>query len=235
MPRLKRSVRSAILFNLNNEHFSEHDFNVSFSEDGNRLVEVVFLALPKYSFVIEEYTEGNIYALAMGDSKDSRKYIRSVEIPGDYYHKEANKHEDVNKAVGRVYDWIINLREDILHSKEKSDAELNEMLDSLDEAIDGKDYGEHEYFSEAEKEEIFSQLDELNKRIQELEKGKYVEPSKVKTIEDAIEKSKTEVDQYPKVVWYKIAGKKLTSLLWNVIKNDEAQRLAADVFRRLMG
>lgn len=236
MPKLKKSVRFSVLHNLGNEHFSAHDFNVSFPDKGSKLVEIVFLAIPSYSFVIEEYTEGNIYALAMGDSRDAKKAIRTVEVPGDYYHEEANDHDDITKAVDRVYEWVINLREDILHSKEKieADTELNEMLNDLDKSIDEKSYGVHEYFSEAEKVEIFDQLDELKKRVQELEKQKGVDSSEINVIEQAIEKSKTEADQYPKVVWYKIAGKKLTGLFWNVMKNGEAQRLAADAVRRLM-
>ncbi len=237
MPNLKNSIIAEILNNLNYGDFCREDFTVEFPDESSELAVIFFTALPKYSFRIEEhYIDGNRFAsvLASMQESEAKKVIRTIESPGDYRNDEKHNHQSIKPAVDRVVNWVENIREDLIHSRDAVRATIDdataEFQSSIDESIDNPG----EYFKDQEKEALISKLNELQKRVESLEAEMGIDPSKVAAIEQAIEKSKTDIEVYPKGVWYKTAGTKLMKLLKETLKTKEGRELAADIIKKLV-
>jgi len=237
MPKLKNSISSEIISNLNDGNFCREDFNVDFPDDSSALAKLVFLAMPKYQFVIEEQVRAdNSLAVALFHQQQAerKKVIRTTESPGDYLNNESHTHDNISAAVDRVSDWVVNIREDLIHSRKAVTTIVDDVTSEFQSSIDEHIENPNEYFQEQEKIDLLAKLEELQKRIETLESEVGLDPQKARQIETAIEKSKADVELYPKGVWYKTAGTKLIKLFKEALKTKEGREIAADIIKRLM-
>lgn len=237
MPKLKNSIISEILCNLNYGDFCREDFKVEFPDESSILAKLIFTALPKYTFTIEEHNMNKNRLAAIGtafQSSESKKVIRTVERPGDYQNDECHSHESIDFAVSRIVKWVKNIREDIVYSrvltKTGIDAFVAEFQSNLDEKIENPE----DYFKDEEKVDLIRKLEELQTRIELLEAEVGLDPQQAKIIEQAIEKSKSDIEVYPKGVWYRTAGTKLIKLLKGAISTKEGRQITADIVKKLM-
>lgn len=237
MPNLKNSIISEILNNLNYGDFCREDFATRFPDDSSTLAKLVFSPLPKYEFEIEEHvTGGNRFAVTLMQQPepDRKKIIRTIESPGDYRNNEYHTHNDMSDAVDRVTYWVKNIREDLIHSKNAVITTIDDITAEFQSSIDENIRNPEQYFQDQEKIDLIAKLDELQKRVESLEAEMGIDPKQAKVIETAIEKSKADVDLYPKGVWYKTAGTKLMKLLKEAFKTKEGREIASDIIKKLI-
>lgn len=237
MPNLKNSIISEILNNLNYGDFCREDFTTHFPDGSSTLAKLVFSSLPKYEFEIEEHvTGGNSFAVALMQQPEPerKKVIRTIESPGDYRNNEYHTHNDISDAVDRVTYWVKNIREDLIHSKDAVRTTIDDITAEFQSSIDENIENPEQYFQDQEKIDLIAKLDELQKRVGSLEAEMGIDPKQAKVIETAIEKSKADVDLYPKGVWYKTAGTKLMKLLKEALKTKEGREIASDIIKRLI-
>jgi hypothetical protein len=235
MANLKNSVVTSILNELEYGDFCREDFDLELPDGSSMLAKITFRALPKYSLVIDEHYTGNRFAVALAfQDNEAKKVIRTIESPGDYRNNESHIHSDIGSAVARISDWVRNIREDIVHSRDVLRTTIDdlsaEFQDSIDESLEDPD----EYFEEDEQNELIDKLNELQERVAKLEQELGLDPKDTKIIESAIEKSKADIKIYPKGVWYKTAGTKLMKLLRQVLNTKEGREIAADIAKRLL-
>tara|TARA_R110000823_G_scaffold315310_1_gene446563 strand:- start:12349 stop:13059 length:711 start_codon:yes stop_codon:yes gene_type:complete len=235
MANLKNSVISRILNQLEYGDFCREDFDLTLPDGSLVLAEVKFRALPKYSFVIDEHHTGNKFALAIAfQESETKKVIRTIESPGDYRNSENHTHQDIGSAVDRISDWVRNIREDLVHSRDVLRTTIDDLSAEFQESIDEKIENPEEYFGEDEQSDLINKLNELQERVEKLEKELELDPKDTAKIESAIEKSKADIKLYPKGVWYKTVGTKLMKLLRQILKTKEGREIAADVAKRLL-
>ena len=115
-------------------------------------------------------------------------------------------------------------------SRFKKAKQKAEFQESIDEKIENPE----EYFGEDEQSDLINKLNELQERVEKLEKELELDPKDTAKIESAIEKSKADIKLYPKGVWYKTVGTKLMKLLRQILKTKEGREIAADVAKRLL-
>lgn len=237
MPDLKNSIISEILSNLNYGDFCREDFITDFPDDSSALAKLVFSPMPKYEFEIEEHlTGGNSFMISLMQQTQTerKKVIRTIESPGDYKNNEYHTHDDISGAVDRIASWVRNIREDLIHSKDAVRMTIDEMASEFQSNIDENIESPEEYFQDQEKLELIAKLDGLQKRVELLEAEMGLDPKQTKAIEMAIEKSKADVEIYPKGVWYKTAGTKLMRLFKDALKTKEGREIAADIIKKLI-
>lgn len=237
MPNLKNSIISEIMNNLNYGDFCREDFTTQFPDGSSTLAKLVFSALPKYKFEIEEHiTSGNNFALALMHQAEPerKKVIRTIESPGDYRNDEYHTHSNISDAVNRVTNWVRNIREDLIHSKDAVRTTIDDITAEFQSSIDENIENPEQYFQDQEKIDLIAKLDELQKRVESIESEMGIDPKQAKAIETAIEKSKADVDLYPKGVWYKTAGTKLIKLLKEALKTKEGREIASDIIKKLI-
>jgi len=237
MPNLKNSIISEILNNLNYGDFCREDFTIDFPDDYSTLAKLVFSSMPKYEFEIEEHIpDGNRLAVALMQQPepDRKKVIRTIESPGDYKNDEYHTHNNISDAVDRVIKWVTNIREDLIHSKDAVRTTIDDITAEFQSSIDENIKNPEQYFQDQEKVDLIAKLDELQKRVESLEAEMGIDPKQAKVIETAIEKSKADVDLYPKGVWYKTAGTKLMKLFKETLETKEGREITSDIIKRLI-
>lgn len=237
MPNLKNSIISEVLNNLNYGDFCREDFTADFPDGSSTLAKLVFSSMPKYKFEIEEHVSGrNNFAIALMQQPEAerKKVIRTIEIPGDYRNNEYHIHEDIPGAVDRITNWVRNIREDLIHSRDTVKTKIDDITSEFQSSIDENIENPEEYFQAQEKLDLIAKLDELQKRIESLEAEIGIDPKQVKAIGTAIEKSKADADIYPKGVWYKTAGTKLIKLFKDILKTNEGREIASDIIKKLI-
>jgi len=236
MPNLKNSIISEILNNLNYGDFCREDFTTDFPGGSSTLAKLVFSSMPKYEFEIEEHvTGGNRFAVAlMQPETERKKVIRTIESPGDYRNDEYHTHINISDAVDRITNCVRNIREDLIHSKDAVRTTIDDITSEFQSSINENIDNPEQYFQDQEKIDLIAKLDELQKRVESLEAEMGIDPKQAKVIETAIEKSKVDVDLYPKGVWYKTAGTKLMKLFKEALKTKEGREIASDIIKRLI-
>jgi len=130
--------------------------------------------------------------------------------------------------------WVKNIREDLIHSKDAVRTTIDDITAEFQSSIDENIENPEQYFQDQEKIDLIAKLDELQKRVESLEAEMGIDPKQAKVIETAIEKSKADVDLYPKGVWYKTAGTKLMKLFKEALKTKEGREIASDIIKRLI-
>jgi len=176
------------------------DFDSQFPDDSAVLAKITFKALPKYTFVLDEtYAVGSLGpALAAMGQGDAKKVIRTVEKPGAYKNHESRTHDDIDSAISRIPDWVGSIRDDLINSRVTLRPTIDELTDNFQKSIDENIDDPESYFESHEEDAIRSKLDELHQRISDLEEKLGFTPEETKKIEDAIEKSKSDLKVYPK-------------------------------------
>ena len=237
MPKLKNSVISEVLNNLNFSSFTQEDFTVDVSEASSAFAKIYFSSMPKYQFVIEEHVEGRNYsigAILQKQETELTKVIRTIETPGEYLNTEYHTVNSISGAIHRISAWVQNIQEDLIHSKNIQKTTVDDSISELHSSIDENIENPEDYFQETEKESLIAKLNELQARVESLEEKMDIDPQQIKHIESAIEKTKNDVDLYPKGVWYKTSATKLFKLIREVLKSSEGREIAADLVKKLL-
>ncbi|GAB3041860.1 hypothetical protein GCM10027285_29430 [Oleiagrimonas citrea] len=236
MPTLRNSVINKIINYLEHGDFCVEDFDSQFPDNSTVLARITFKALPKYTFVLDEtYSTGSIGAtLAVMGQGNAKKIIRTIEKPGTYKNNETRKHEDIDSAISRVSDWVRSIRDDLINSRATLCSTIDELTDNFQKSIDENIDDPESYFESHEEDAIKSKLDELHKRVSELEEKLGFTPEETRKIEKAIEKGKSDLKVYPKGVWYKTAGTKLLTVMKGILKSKEGREILTDLAKKLL-
>lgn len=236
MSTLRNSVINKIIDYLEYGDFCVEDFDSQFPDDSTVLAQITFKALPKYTFVLDEtYSGGSIgSALAVMGQGNAKRVIRTIEKPGTYKNHETRTHEDIDSAISRISDWVRSIRDDLINSRATLRSTIDELTENFQKSIDENIDDPESYFENHEEDAIKSKLDELHKRVSELEEKLGFTPEETKKIEKTIEKSKADLKVYPKGVWYKTAGTKLLTVMKGILKSKEGREILTDLAKKLL-
>jgi len=200
MAQIRNSKMQDIKHKLNESKlFSINDFKLKFPNSGDILVEIIFRGSSKYLFRIEENTVYNpltATSLAFSGQK-KEKVLQTIQKPGNSKNYEVHDHKNIDTCIGEISDWLINLDEDLKYESVFDDINNISDIDEFEKKLDEHFPDETEKFSNIEKESLLEKLNELQKRIEKLEDNQEIE----KHIE-VIEKSKKELQTYPKKSWW---------------------------------
>ncbi|PRM90555.1 hypothetical protein CJ671_01760 [Aliarcobacter cryaerophilus] len=177
--------------------FTINDFKIEFPDKGNILVKIEFRASSKYSFSIEEnLISDNIFSLTLSKPKDEKLVLQTVEIPGNIKNFERITHENIDECINVILSWLYNLDTEL---KNDFSFELEEQaeLEEFEQKLNEKFPDDNERFSKEEKEILIEKINDLLKRVEQLEENQHKE-QQIKVLED----SKKELEKYPKKAWY---------------------------------
>ncbi|QIR75105.1 hypothetical protein FA592_02275 [Sulfurospirillum diekertiae] len=198
MAILKNSIIKEIQDTIaNSNQFSKDDFKFEFPNEGKILAYIEYRASKQYSFSIEENVVGNFFALGLSlENKKIETVIQTRQKPGNHKNEEIFTHENIDECIKKIRNWLFNLDID-LKSIVDFDVDTVSYIDDFEEKLNKKFTSETEKFTDFEKEDLFKKLDELQKRIEQLEQ----DVNSKKAIEN-IEQSKNELETYPKKSWW---------------------------------
>lgn len=206
MAILKNSIIKEIQDTIeNSKNFSIGDFKFEFPDKGNILAHIQYRASKQYSFSIEEdsikkthreiSSMSNIFSGRL-EHEELATVFRTKQKPGKHKNEEKNTHGNIDECISEIRNWLYHLDIDL---KNEIDFDIENIsdIDDFEVKLDEKFPNEKEKFTDIEKEDLLEKLDELQKRIEQLEQDVHSK----KAIEN-IEQSKNELATYPKKSWW---------------------------------
>ncbi|MGD9553197.1 MAG: hypothetical protein AB7D96_11590 [Arcobacteraceae bacterium] len=199
MPQIRNTKVENIYHSIkSSKNFSLDDFKIEFPNDGNVLVNIYFRASNKYSFSIEE---NNINILSSFGSimsnQKPEKVHQTIEKPGNNKNIEIHNHENLDNCINKIASWLYNLDEDLKNEFTFDDIEQISDIEEFEEKLNKEFPDEKEKFTKEEKEKLLVKISELQERIEKLEQD-----NNTKKQIELLEKSKNELEKYPKKAWW---------------------------------
>ncbi len=235
MALLKNSIINKIQNVIGSGDYCLDDFDVSFPDKGGVLFDVFFISYPSFTLRIYEEASNNMNAFSIISQREPnlKKIIKCSVSPGEYKNIETTVHDDLDSAISKIYSWSTNIRQELIELKsinnqQEKDEVLEGFKEYLNEPIDEPD----SFFSKEEVQNLKEKLIQLQKRVEELEAKQKLSQSDKESLIEVIETTKSEIEIYPKGVWYRTAGNKFIRTLKSVFKNKESRDLVIDVIRK---
>lgn len=238
MSKLKKSIISRVNWALDAGKFCKEDFNLSFPSDAAELVKIEFIACSKYSFKITEAVSGATALLRAAalytPDPDAKEFFQTMESPGDYKNTERKNFKTIDHCIDRISMWLSNLHEDLTLRDDNTKSDLEDFTESLRKQIDERiTESPDKHFTTDEGEELKLKLDELSKKIIELEKQFKLAKKDIAPLEAAIKNSKENIDSYPKNIWYRTSGNKILSALKKLAKTKEIREFLLEAAKTI--
>ncbi|MDW1741493.1 hypothetical protein R7D66_23610 [Vibrio sp. Vb2354] len=239
MTILKNSVKSQIVNQLNNANFCREDFEVEFHSSGNTFVTITFNPRPEYQLDIYESNGRNSNYLALMAGVGGRSTNEEVKVycrmsPGEYKNTESKSYDDLDSAISIIYQWLNYIKEDLVNLKNSKEFDIDDFTQSFQQQIDEKIEDPDSYFTTKEAEDLKDKLDSLYTRVSELESQLDLSSEDTQKLEKTIDKTKSDIDIYPKGVWYKTACNKIINTVKDVLKTKEGRQALFDVAKKLL-
>lgn len=233
MAKLLNSVIQRITERIERNGHCVEEFLFSFPENSQELAIITFRAYPEFIFSI---LDQGIYvgAVKLFGAGDGKKQLKTYERPGDYKNYESKNHEDIDGCIDRLSSWLHNIQTELKVMHDISLNEVDEIVNDYHKRVDECITDPTSYFSEEEKEHLFSEIDKLQEKVSALEKKFDLTESQSKSIQETIANSKKSVGRYPKGIWFKTTGSRLISAIKKVAGNKEAREFIFDMARNLL-
>ncbi|MFA6162876.1 MAG: hypothetical protein WC685_05560 [Methylobacter sp.] len=132
---------------------------------------------------------------------NAKRTLWAAERAGECMKFERRDHENIYHCISRVTRWVHNVRQDLIHAKYSAKTAVDELTENFRKQVNENIKDPESYFDDQEKEDIKKKLDELQARMHELEERFNFPEEEAKKVDAAIEKSKKDIDVYPKGVF----------------------------------
>jgi len=220
MGKLRKTIQREIYDTLDSSIFTSNDFDVTFGNpDSNEyLIIITFRHNNNYSYKIAKYT--NIYQV--------------TRTPGDIEEKEESNYNLYEESILYIPQWCNEVRNEL-----KSEQPVYNEIDSLrkmieDNIIINQNSNEAE-FSVEEINNLQQKFEDLQARVEELEKNKIITESQSTNIKSGLQRVKEDIEYYPKDTWIKTASNKVVDLFVSVGKSKEGRQVLAEGGKKLLG
>ncbi|WP_316674763.1 hypothetical protein [uncultured Tolumonas sp.] len=238
MPLLKNSVIANVIQTLNLSSFCKEDFDVKFPDNGSCLVSLEFLAKRNYFFeIIESSNSTNpLFLVTMPRTPDSdqKTLFKCRMSPGEYKNQQTKNFEDLDSAISFISTWINYIKDDLKSTKNKNSFDFDDITKEFQDNIDKTINNPDDFFTENEADELRRKLDAIQERVSELERTMKLSEAESSKLSKTIDKTKSELDVYPKGVWYKTAANKMLKVIKEILKTSEGRQALYDLTKKLI-
>ncbi|ATM00191.1 hypothetical protein CK910_18280 [Aeromonas sp. CA23] len=155
--------------------------------------------------------------------------------PGQYKNVEQKAYDDLDSAIATIPHWLGYIKEDLINLRFNDTSIIDDFTQSFQEKVDESIDEPDSYFTEEEANVLKEKLDDLKRRVEELEARDEISSNDKKQFDNAINKTKSDLDIFPKGMWYKTAGNKIISLIKSVLKTQEGRQALFEVAKKLLG
>lgn len=222
MPKLRKTIQRQIIDALDSSAFTSEDFKVFFGEPTNNeyLVSLVFIHNSNYFFNVEKR-----------EDPFSAHYILN-KSPGQIEDIEQLNYSDLHDLIFAIAPWCQEVKSE-LKATMPIFREMDELRNTFYEHLNT--HSSDEEFTVSEINKLREQFEELNKRVDELEKNNVITESQSQIFKSGVDKITDDLEYYPKETWLKTASNKIVKLIANLGKSPEGRKIIADSARKLIG
>ena len=220
MGRLRKTIQRSIHDILDSSIFTSEDFTVSFGDPDSN----------EYLIYIEfNYDKSFSY----GISKSVGMYY-VTKSPGDVTESEQISHRTYEDSISYIHQWCHEVRNE-LKATQPIYKEVDNLKKLLEENIIFGNNSTEKEFSVEEIYNLQKKFEDLQVRVEQLEKDKIITESQSKDINKGLQQVKEDVEYYPKETWIKTSTNKVLNLFVSIGKSQEGRKVLADGTRKLLG
>ncbi len=219
MGKLRKTIQREVMDVLDSSIYTADDFEVTFGDpDSNEyLITINFKHDTNFNFRVDH---------------DSGYYI-TTRTPGQITEEETHHFGSFSDPLGIIHEWCREIRNEL-----KAGAPVYNEIDNLRDMIEGHISGsssESEDFSVEEINDLRRKFDELQKRVEQLEKDKIITEKQLNEFTQGLNQIDEDIEYYPKQTWVKTATNKLTKIVLAIGKSKEGRKVITESARKLLG
>jgi uncharacterized coiled-coil DUF342 family protein len=220
MGKLRKTIQREIYDILDSSIFTSNDFNVTFGNpDSNEyLIIITFKHNTNYSYKIAKATYD----------------YRLIRTPGDIEEKENTSCNSYEKSISYISLWCSEVRNE-LKAEQPIYNEIDSLRKMIEENIIINNNSNEAEFSVKEINDLQQKFEDLQTRVEELEKNKIITESQSTNIKNGLQRVKEDIEYYPKDTWIKTASNKVVDLFVSVGKSKEGRKILAEGGKKLLG
>ncbi len=220
MGKLRKTIQREIFDILDTSIFTSDDFNVQFGDpDSNQ-----------YLIIIQfKHNAHFVYKI----SKHIYQY-QIVRTPGDIEEEESSNHNTYEESISFIKQWCNEVRNE-LKAEQPIYNELDNLRKMIEENLVFNSNSDENEFSVEEINNLKQKFEDLQARVEQLEKDKIITENQSNNIQEGLEKVKEDMEYYPKGTWIKTASNKVLNLFISIGKSKEGRKVLADGSRKLLG
>lgn len=217
---LRNSLVSKIWAAIEKSPFTAADFNVYFDDDRNQAL-----------LLIEFRYDSNFY-FKVYENHDGEEILNVS--PGKYKREEVSHLSSLSKIPEEINSWTRNIRDEL-----RATIPVYTELDLIREKIE-RHVAEHienpeTPFSKEEADKLKEKLDEVMTRFQELQQRSNITEQELKRLNREIDSIKSNLNAYPRGVWYKTAANKIWATISKITTSQESRQIMAQAAKKLLG
>jgi len=220
MGKLRKTIQREIYDILDSSIFTSNDFNVTFGNpDSNQyLISITFKHNNNYSYKI---------------AKTPYNY-QLTRTPGDIEEEENTSCTSYEKSISYISLWCNEVRNE-LKAEQPIYNEIDSLRKMIEENIIINNNSNEAEFSVEEINDLQQKFEDLQTRVEELEKNKIITESQSSNMKDGLQRVKEDIEYYPKDTWIKTASNKVVDLFVSVGKSKEGRQVLAEGGKKLLG
>ncbi|MCG9550243.1 hypothetical protein L1D27_17740 [Vibrio harveyi] len=163
----------------------------------------------------------------------TRTKFVSTESPGEVKATDAVSLTYLTGFLERLAPWTRHI-ENELSSLYSQPEDVDSDIENQIEAIFPKEIVEpNSKFSDKEVKELKTNLNELYKRVKELQEQCNISQAKLDSLRSAIDKASESAPKYPKAMWLKLNKGKIKETLVKIVKSEEGRQFLLKVVEKI--
>ena len=220
MGKLRKTIQREIYDILNESIFTENDFTVLFGDpDSNEyLIMITFKHNNNFVYKVDKHT----YRYDI------------IRTPGDIEEEEKKECKTFEDSISYILQWCQEVRNE-LKAEQPIYNELDSLRKMIEESIIINNNSSESEFSVEEINNLQQKFEDLQARVEQLEKDNIITENQSNNIQEGLQKVKEDVEYYPKDTWIKTASNKVLNLFVSIGKSKEGRKVLADGSRKLLG
>lgn len=220
MGKLRKTIQREIYDILDSSIFTSNDFDVVFGNpDSNQYL------------IIITFKHNNIYSYKIAKFQYDYQLTRT---PGDIEEEEHSRYNSYEEAISYISQWCNEVRNE-LKAEQPIYNEIDSLRKMIEENIIINNNSNETEFSVEEINDLQQKFEDLQARVEELEKNKIITESQSTNIKDGLQRVKEDIEYYPKDTWIKTASNKVVDLFVSVGKSKEGRKVLAEGGKKLLG
>ena len=218
MVQLRETTKRKVYAALEKSHFTASSFAVNFNEEETKFLMIVFLPNRSFSFAAERNYTG----------------LSTIEAPGQHIvTDETSKQASLDDCLKAITPWIARILEDYRSQNPLID-EFETLRKTLGEQIEKHIADESAHFSPDEVIEIRKKLDDLSSKLAEVTEKTAEQEKQLRDAQAELKTLKSDLDVFPKGVWYRMAGSKVLTIIKRAATSKEGRDFALEAAKKFL-
>lgn len=221
MSELRSTTLKEIERSLDRSYFALGSFKVENHPEKSPFLIIKFMPEERFHFSVSKPGYG------------AKGGFIAEQAPGEHLASgEKFTYDSFDQVISAIDTWTRRIDQDFL-SRRPPDINVEQFVQNLKKSIDAAP-NEQGYFSPEEVTTIRDRLSELERIVVDQAEKLENSEKQLKTFHQQLNEIKSDLEKFPKGVWYKVAGNKLIRAVSDFASSESGRNLISEGIKRLL-